>query len=160
MNLLNGMDIRTLLQSLLDHNVRFLVIGAWALPAYGIERMTKDIDIFIEPTEENAVKTIKALQKIGYGAVENDHVKLFLTQKVLLREYVLQTDIHPFVKGSDFYTAWETKKETDIKGIKVFVPSIDVLIEMKKAANRLKDAEDIINLEKIKSITAEKNKAK
>lgn len=150
------MDIQTLLQSLLDHDVNFLVIGAWALPAYGIERMTKDIDIFIEPTEENAKKTIIALQKIGYTAVEDQHVQLFLTKKILLREYILQTDIHPFVKGSDFSKAWKTKQQTNIKGLTVYIPSIDELISMKKAANRPKDAEDIVNLEKFKIKLSEK----
>ena len=152
------MSIQTLLQSLLDHNVKFLVIGAWALPAYGIERMTRDIDIFIEPTEENANKTIKALQKVGYTAIRDDHTELLLTQKVLLRQYILQTDVHPFVKGSEFHRAWKTRKETDIKGLKIFVPSIDELLSMKKAANRPKDVEDILNLEKMKSKQAEKNK--
>lgn len=154
------MDIKTLLQSLLDHKVKFLVIGGWALPAYTIERMTRDIDIFIEPTEENVKKTIKALQKAGYLAVEDEHISLFLSKKVLLREYILQTDIHPFVKGTDFDRAWKTKKETVIKGLKVFVPSIEELLIMKRAANRPKDIDDIKQLEKVKEKLRSKRKKK
>ena len=144
------MDIKTLLRSLLDHKVKFLVIGGWALPAYTIERMTTDVDIFIEPTEANVKKTIKALQKVGHLAVEDEHVNLFLSKKVLLREYILQTDIHPFVKGTEFKEAWRTRKETNIKGLKVFVPSLDELLKMKKAANRPKDIDDIRQLERVK----------
>lgn len=144
------MDIKILLQSLLEHKVKFLVIGAWALPAYGIERMTNDFDIFIEPTEHNVRRTIKALQQAGYLAVEDKHTKLFLTKKVLLREYILQTDVHPFVKGSNFERAWKTRKRTTIKGFKVFVPSIDELLSMKQAANRPKDKGDIVQLKATK----------
>ena len=159
--MLKKMDLKTLLQSLLDHKVKYLVIGAWALPAYGIERMTRDFDIFIEQNETNVRKTIKALQQAGYLAVEDKQVNLFLTQKILLREYVLQTDIHPFVKGSEFSRAWRTRKMTNIKGYKVFVPSLDELLKMKRAANRPKDVDDILRLEKVKAkIQRKKSKVK
>lgn len=154
------MDIKTLLQSLHEHNVKYLVIGAWALPAYGIERMTKDFDIFIEPSTKNVKKTIKALQQAGYAVVEDEHVSLFLTKKVLLREYVLQTDVHPFVKGTDFKHAWKTRKATIIKGYKVFVPSLDELLSMKQAANRPKDKEDILHLKEMKEKLKQKKTKK
>jgi predicted nucleotidyltransferase len=64
------MDIRTLLRSLSDHNVRFLVIGAWAMPAYGYERMTRDIDIFFEPTRANAKRLQRALSAARFEGVE------------------------------------------------------------------------------------------
>lgn len=143
------MNIQRLLRSLLEHKVKFLIIGAWALPAYGYERMTRDIDIFIKPTRLNAERTIAALKSIGYDIVEDLNIKTLLTKKILLRQFILQTDIHPFVAGIDFDDAWKNRVETEIKGVKVYIPSIEDIIKMKEAAGRGKD---IIDLEVLKEI--------
>lgn len=57
------MDTEGLLRSLNAHNVRYVVIGATAFPVHGYARATLDIDIFIEPTPENASRTRAALVK-------------------------------------------------------------------------------------------------
>ena len=149
------MDIQKLLQSLLDHKVTFLVIGAWALPAYGYNRMTQDIDIFIEPTEKNARRIIPALKAIGYDVVDGVDVTIFLTKKVLLRQYILRTDIHPFVSGVSFEEAWAHRIETEIKGIKVLVPALEDFITMKETAGRDKDK---IDLEVLREIQRQRNR--
>lgn len=141
------MDIKTLLQSLLDHKVKFLLIGAWSFPAYGYERPTQDVDIFFEPTEYNAHNLREALKNIGYDGVEDISIETLLKKKILLRQFLLQTDTHPFVKGIDFQEAWVSRVETEIKGIKVFVPSLESLLKMKRAANRPRDVEDVRQLE-------------
>jgi predicted nucleotidyltransferase len=143
------MDIKTLLQSLLDHKVQFLVIGAWALPAHGYQRMTGDVDIFIKPTRENAERTIQALREIGYKVVKDVPATVFLKKKILLRQYILQTDIHPFVAGATYETVWRNRLRTTIKGLNVFVPSLEDLMRMKKAAGRPRDKEDLRVLRKI-----------
>lgn len=141
------MDIKTLLQSLLEHNVKFLVIGAWAMPAYGYVRPTRDVDILFEPTEGNARNLIRALQKAGYDGVQDLPIEQLLTKKILFRQFILQTDTHPFAKGVTFQEAWESREETEIKGLRVFVPSFEILLKMKRAANRPKDQEDVRQLE-------------
>ncbi len=141
------MDIKTLLQSLLDHKVKFLVIGAWALPAYGYERPTRDVDIFFEPTEANARNLVRGLQTTGYDGVQDLSIEHILKKKILFRQFILQTDIHPFVKGATFEDAWKSRVETEIKGLRVFVPSFDMLLNMKRAANRERDKEDVRQLE-------------
>ncbi len=80
-----------------------------------------------------------------------------LTKKeTLFRQYVLDTDIHPFVAGVKFADVWKTKKETKIEGVKVYVPSLDNLIAMKKAAGRTKDLADLEYLEEIRKQTTER----
>ncbi len=143
------MTIKTLLLSLQEHNVTFIVIGAWAFPAHGYIRYTGDIDIFIKPTRINAKKTRDALIAIGYEVVKDAKVEIFLKTKVLIRNYALQTDIHPFVKGLAFAEAWLHKVETQIDGVTVFVPSLDDVVLMKKAAGRGKDKLDLIHLKKL-----------
>jgi predicted nucleotidyltransferase len=53
-------DTEGLLRSLNAHSVRYVVIGATAFPVHGYARATLDVDIFIEPTEENAQRVRRA----------------------------------------------------------------------------------------------------
>ncbi len=143
------MTIQKLLRSLAEHKVKFVVIGAWAFPSYGYSRSTYDIDIFFEPTKANGKRIIAALKNCGYYAVEDLPIEDLLKKKTLFRQYVLDTDIHPFVAGTTFAEVWKTKKETEIEKVKVYVPALDKIIAMKKAAGRAKDLADLEPLEEI-----------
>ena len=152
------MTIQKLLQSLADHKIKFVVIGAVAFPAYGYMRNTYDVDIFFEPTKANLKRLIKALTSFGYLGLEDLTIKELLEKKTLFRQYPLNTDIHPFVTGADFKEVWRTKVGVEIEGVKVFVPSLDNLIAMKKVAGRKKDLADLEYLEEIKKQTTKKKK--
>jgi len=90
--------------------------------------------------------------------VEDLTIEQLIKKKTLFRQYILDTDIHPFVAGVEFKDVWKTKKEVEIEKIKVFVPSLDNLIAMKKAAGRPKDIADLEYLEEIKRQTIKKKK--
>ena len=55
-------DFKEFMQSLNDNGVRYLVIGGYAVALHGYPRYTKDIDIWIEMTPENAATMVAALQ--------------------------------------------------------------------------------------------------
>lgn len=143
------MDIENLLKLLKEYRVKFVIIGAMAFPRYGYSRVTLDTDIFIEPTGKNAEKTWKALKKFGYD-VTDITIQDLLTKKLLIRQYAVETDIHPFVTGLTFDEAWKHKKSGKIGNISVYFSSLDDLIKMKKAAGRSKDKEDLKFLRKLK----------
>ncbi len=147
------MTIQKLLQSLVERNVKFVVIGAWAFPTYKYSRATYDIDIFYEPTQANIKRIVSALRQVGYDGVVDLSMKQLLTKKTLFRQYVLDTDIHPFVAGVEFKDVWKDKKQSTIENVMVFVPSLNHLIKMKKAAGRTKDLADLEVLEEIKKQT-------
>lgn len=149
------MDISHLLKSLNARRVRFVVIGASAMPAHGYVRVTGDIDILIEPTRENAHRTLDALAAVGYDIADLT-VEQVLTKKILFRQYILATDIHPSAVGATFKTIWKNKKADTIEGVPVFIASLDDLIKMKRAANRPKDREDLKALLAIKRVQKEK----
>lgn len=69
--------------------------------------------------------------------------------KVLIRQYLLETDIHPFVKGVVFEDIWKNKITSKIGKTKVYFPSLEDMIRMKKAAGRAKDREDLKFLKKL-----------
>lgn len=140
------MDIENLLKLLKENNVDFVIIGAAAFPTHGYSRATVDFDLFIRNTKTNIQKTKEALQKFGYDVTDLT-VEDFANYKILIRQYILETDIHPFVKGVTFEEVWNHKIKDKIEGIDVFVASLDDLIKMKKAAGRAKDLEDLKILE-------------
>ena len=79
---------------------------------------TYDIDIFFEPTKANVKRLIKVLKEIGYDGIEDLKTDQLLKNKTLIRQYVLDTDIHPFVGGVEFNNAWKTKKKWRSKKLK------------------------------------------
>ena len=72
-----------------------------------------------------------------------------LKKKTLIRQYIVETDIHPFVKGISFEEAWENKVEEFFGKQKVYFASLPDIIKMKKAAGRVKDIEDLKVLKRL-----------
>ena len=143
------MDTEGLLKSLKEHKVDFVIIGATAFPIHGYVRATLDIDIFIRPTKVNAEKTWLALKAFGYD-VTDINIDDLLKKKLLIRQYAVETDIHPFVKGVSFEKVWKDKVRAKFGDTFVYFTSLNDLIKMKKAAGRVKDLEDLKYLKKIK----------
>ncbi len=149
------MDTESLLQSLNAHKVRYVVIGATAFPVHGYARATLDIDIFIDPTPTNARRTLAALADVGYDVSDITETDL-LTKKLLIRQYALETDIHPFVAGVTFATVWQNRVRSHVGRTVTNFASLNDLIRMKRAAGRPKDREDLRVLLKLKTRTARK----
>ena len=143
------MDTESLLKSLKDHKVRFVVIGATAFPVHGYSRATLDIDIFIRPEVSNAEKTLSALKDFGYDVSELAIDEL-LTKKILIRQYLVETDIHPYVKGVSFDEVWKNKVKAKFGDTFAWFASLNDLIKMKRAAGRPKDREDLKYLLKLR----------
>ncbi len=143
------MTIEKLLKLLKEHKVKFVVIGATAFPVHGYSRATLDIDIFVQPEETNVKKTWQALWDFGYD-VTDVKIEDLLTKKLLIRQYIVETDIHPFVKGVTFEEVWKHKVKSKFGATFVWFASLNDLIKMKEAAGRPKDLEDLKYLNELK----------
>ena len=88
------MDTENFLKLLNAHRVEFVIIRATAFPIHGYARATLDIDIFIRPEPPNAARLLEALREFGYDVADITLADL-LTKKVLIRQYLVETDIHP-----------------------------------------------------------------
>ena len=143
------MDTEDLLRLLNAHRVEFVIIGATAFPIHGYARATLDIDIFICPEPQNATQVLEALRDFGYH-VSDITLEDLLIKKVLIRQYLVETDIHPFVTGATFDQIWENRVSGTYGNEKVFYASLDDLITMKQAAGRPKDLEDLKILQTLK----------
>jgi len=142
--------IERLLASLNAADVHYVVIGATAFAAHGWVRATADLDLFVDPDPANLERLRNCLREFGYD-VEDASVEDFGNYKILLRQYDLPLDLHPFVMGiASFAEVWSRRVEDDLGGVKAPFASLDDLIAMKRAAGRPKDAEDLRELERIK----------
>jgi len=146
------MNAEQLLKLLKENRVKFVIIGATAFPVHGYSRATLDIDIFIKPDKTNAQRTRKALKEFGYD-VSDITIDDLLTKKLLIRQYLIETDIHPVVKGVTFEKVWNNKVKAKFGKSFVWFACLDDLITMKKAASRTKDVEDLKYLRRLKKRT-------
>jgi predicted nucleotidyltransferase len=143
------MDIESLLKLLNAHCVEYVIIGASAFPAHGYTRTTLDLDLFIRPDPANAERVLDTLREFGYDVTDLT-VEDLLSFKVLLRQYMLEADIHPFVTGITFEQVWQNRLSDLYGETPTSFASLDDLIQMKRAANRPKDQQDLKYLLAIK----------
>jgi predicted nucleotidyltransferase len=149
------MDIKSLLRLLSENAVEFVVIGDAALCVHGHPGASMNIAVFIRPTAENAERVLKSLREFGYDVADLTTDDL-LTKKVLIRQDSVGCDIHSQVAGTTFDRVWAQKVEAMYEDTPAFFASLDDLIEMKRAAGRPKDIEDLKVLLELKRRREEK----
>lgn len=147
-------DFLDLLRSLLAADARFMVVGAYAVGIHGRPRATKDLDVWVEPSADNAPKVIRAL--VDFGAP-----LMGLTAKDLERPDVglqigrepLRIDVLTKVSGPSFAEAWPGHIEADFgEGVRCPVIGIEALLANKRAAGRPQDLADVAALEKLTTL--------
>ncbi len=138
-------DFKDLLRTFAEEQVEYLVVGAYAVIHYTQPRYTKDIDIWIRPSVENAARVARAFRKFGIPLIE-------VTQKDFESEglqYVIgvspcQIDFLTSLPGApSFEDAWLNRSTGFEDGIPVEFLGKKELISAKKAASRMQDLADI-----------------
>ena len=145
-------DFKELLLGFNAHKVEYLIVGAHALAAYGHVRATKDINLWVRPSPENAQRVFKALS--DFGAPLGDLVLDDLTKAGTIFQIgvpPLRIDIITEIDGVEFEDAWPDRLETGFGGVPSFVISRHHLIKNKKTAARLQDLADVEKLEAIEN---------
>ena len=144
-------DYRDMLQSLADEQVKFLLVGAYALAAHGYPRATMDIDIWVRPTPDNAEAVLRAVRRFGapaHGLTTADLQKDDTIFQIGVAPR--RIDLITGASGLRFEEAFAHSIATDIEGLHVHILSVDDLIRNKKASGRTKDLADAEALESLK----------
>lgn len=144
-------DILELYRSLRRNKVEYLIIGGVACEIYGSPRATKDLDIIILATLENAQRLLKALEEAGFGSAFLTTAEKIIANEINIFQDYIRLDVLTKVKGLDFKKAWQNRQVKSLKAVKINVASIEDLINSKEASNRVIDKEDIKILKKIKT---------
>ena len=136
-------DYKEMLQILSANDVKFLLVGAYAMGAYGHPRATGDIDIWVWATAENSEKIYNSLKQFGAPLAQINQDSF--TEKGIVFQIGVaprRIDILSRIDGVDFEDAYEKRQITDIDGIAVPLISKQDLIKNKLATGRKKDALD------------------
>lgn len=144
-------DLIELLQILKKNDVRFLIIGAYAVIQYTDPRYTNDIDIWVEPSIENSEKVWKALTEFG-APLKQVTVSDFQDENNVFQIGIEpnRVDILMGVENLTFNNAWESGKIFEFESVQAKVLNIDDLIKSKTNTGRIQDQLDIEKLEKAK----------
>ena len=141
-------DFSELLLAFNASGVEYLVVGAYALAAYGHVRATKDLDIWVRADHENAKKVLSAISAFGAPLADLTTDDLSRPGTVFqIGVPPLRIDIITEIDGVRFADAWPDRWQTDFGGVPVFVISRHHLILNKKTAGRLQDLADVEQLE-------------
>lgn len=136
------------LNALLSENTRFLLIGAHALAFHVEGRLTEDLDVFVEPSADNARRVLAALQRFGFGSLIADAKELAEPGKVfMLGRKPWRIDILTGIDGVEFEEAWASREQVTFHGIRLFIIGRDALLKNKRASGRKKDLVDVALLE-------------
>ncbi|MHC1782318.1 MAG: DUF6036 family nucleotidyltransferase [Anaerolineaceae bacterium] len=141
-------DFKEFVELLNDHKVRYLVVGGFAVAFHGYPRYTKDLDIWIEASSENARALVKALDEFGMGSL-GLHAGDFLNEDQIIQLGYPpdRIDILSGITGVKFSSAYPHRVKTTINGIDVDFIDLENLKINKKATGRLQDLADLENLE-------------
>lgn len=137
-------DFVEMLSALYAAGARFLIVGAHALAAHGMPRATGDLDIWIQPTPENAARVIHALKRFGAALFDlgiDDLSKPDTVFQIGLPPS--RIDILSSISGVEFDDAWDRRIEIVIGDLRVGVIGRADFIANKKATGRPKDLLDI-----------------
>ncbi|MBN2400103.1 MAG: nucleotidyl transferase AbiEii/AbiGii toxin family protein [Candidatus Aminicenantes bacterium] len=143
-------DFKEFIELLNKNSVRYLIVGGYAFAFHAEPRFTKDIDFFVEGSEENAERLLNALAGFGFkniGLVKDDFIKS--GDIVQLGVPPVRIDLMNSVSGLDFCTAWENRVTGSYGDIPAFFVSKADLIRNKMAVGRKQDLSDIDRLQKI-----------
>lgn len=139
-------DFRDLIEALLEHDVRFLVVGGIALAAHGLPRATGDMDVWVRPDAANAERVYAAL--VAFGAPLGElgvNADDFATPAVVTQFGVppRRIDVLTVVDGLDFDAAWQRRFQTEVLGLAVPFLSLEDMLRNKEHVWRDKDIGDI-----------------
>ena len=146
-------DFKDLFRVFNEYNVRYLVVGAYAVIYYAEPRYTKDLDIWVEPSRENAGLVWKALSAFG-APLEGVTLEDFFNPELVYQIGVApnRIDVMMNIPGVEFSSAYERKVESTYGEEPIGIIAIDDLIEAKRTVDREQDRLDVKSLEQAKSM--------
>ncbi len=137
-------DLREFIESLNALDVRFLIVGAFAVAYHGYFRYTSDIDLFVDRSKENAKRVWQAVQQFGFADLKLT-VEDFSQEDQVIQFGVPpnRIDIMTFLSGVSFDEAWASREQGDLDGLSVPFISKEMLKRNKAACGRLQDLADL-----------------
>jgi hypothetical protein len=137
-------DFKEFIACCVEHEVRFLIVGGYALAAHGHPRFTKDLDVWVWLEAGNADRLIGALSDFGLGSLGLTAAD-FCEPGVVVQLGVAphRIDLLTSIDGVEFDDCWPTRVAVDVGGAAVPFIDVDHLVINKRASGRLQDLADV-----------------
>lgn len=143
------LDFVDLLAAFANAEVRYLVIGGYAVGYHDRPRTTKDLDILLDPAPENIRRACRALLEFGAHADIAAHLEAAVADEVVWMGHPpVRVDLLKDAPGVTFADAWERRVIDVWNGVPAMLISRDDLIRSKRASGREQDLIDARNLER------------
>jgi hypothetical protein len=140
-------DFREFVESFNAHEVRYLIVGGYALAAHGLPRATGDLDAWVWVGGDNAERVLAALTAFGFGALGLQTTDFDRADSVVQLGYPpYRIDILTSIDGVEFDEAWSRRLSIDADGLSLHVIGLDDLIRNKVAVDRPQDRADVERL--------------
>lgn len=140
-------DFREFIASLNAHDVRYLVVGGYAVALHGYPRFTKDLDIWLWLEAENAAKAVQALADFGFAALDITADDFLVADQIIQLGYPPnRIDLITTLPGVEFASCFEQREVVMVDGIPVNFIDRESLKRNKRASGRLQDLADLENL--------------
>ena len=140
------------LKLLNEYEVKYVMVGGWAVIFEGYSRTTRDMDILVEPTENNAGRILVVLKEFfgsAIGFVKEDFTKV--DNVIMMGREPYRIDILTSISGVSFSDVFDNSKIYSDEGLDIRCIHINELIRNKEATGRLKDLADASYLKKIRA---------
>ncbi|MCD4846663.1 MAG: nucleotidyltransferase [Candidatus Aegiribacteria sp.] len=157
--MLTSPDFKELLKIFEKHEIRYLIVGGYAVMKYSEPRFTKDLDVFIATDPDNANRVYTALKKFG-APLENLTSDDFTNKDYFYQmgRPPLRVDIMMSIPGIEFDRAWKNREVVEMDDLKIYFISRSDLIRSKEVSARPQDKIDADNLRKAERLDAYNNK--
>jgi len=143
-------DFAEFIALLNKNSVRYLVVGGYAFSFHAEPRYTKDIDFFVDGTEENAERLLNVLAEFGFKDIALKKDDLIKPGNIIqLGVPPVRIDLMTSITGLDFAPAWENRITGPYGAVSAFFISKADLIQNKIATGRKQDLSDVEKLQKI-----------
>jgi len=142
--MIESKDFEELFASLKDHDVRYLVVGGYAVAVHARPRFTDDLDLFIPTLPDDVNRLCRALASFGIDAPDIEPAMFRVSNRIVqigIPPY--RVDFFTTIPGLEFESAWIRRYSGTYGSQPVHFVSRDDLIASKKAAGRPKDREDL-----------------
>lgn len=141
-------DFKEFIESLNDNGVRYLVVGGYAVAFHGHPRYTKDLDVWVEPTKENATRLLTAIVHFGFGSLDLTEDDFLSEDEVVqLGHPPNRIDLCMGLTGVSFEHCYRSKVTVKIDDVEADFIGLESLKKNKKASGRTQDLADLENLE-------------
>jgi predicted nucleotidyltransferase len=141
-------DFKEFLACLAGRDVRFLVVGGYAVAAHGHPRYTGDLDVWVRSSGENAERLIAALDAFGFGSVGLTTDDFTEPGRVVQLGYPpVRIDLLTSIDGVAFDACFERRVEIELDGLVVPFIALDDLRRNKSSSGRPQDIADLAALE-------------